>query len=269
ARISAAVTTYMENPPCHEAARGARQSRGGLTRRNGHGVGDRVLLLVRQADVHRGDALLLGPARGAPVERHHGAPRRRAADSPLAPAHGPPAAAQRLHDRRFGRKAGGEMSRPPLFRSAVHLLAGGEDAPEKRGLMPRQRPRHPLHRHNVHADAGDHRQASSASMSLAIRLTTACSRSASVLSPMTRMSGSVPDGRTKSRPESPSSARASAMAFWIVSFPAKAALSRTRTLTKSCGTGSKSAASADKGLPSSRTTRSTWSADSTPSPVVL
>lgn len=88
-------------------------------------------------------------------------------------------------------------------------------------------------------------------------------------STITRITGSVPDSRTRTRPSSPSASSASRMAAQTAGSCRTAALSRTRTLTSTCGKTGIAAASSLTGVP--------WCANSTsmtlrlvrsPSPVV-
>ena len=99
--------------------------------------------------------------------------------------------------------------------------------------------------------------------------TTVRTSSESSPSAMTRISGSVPDLRTRTRPPAPSRASAAAIAcFTDASASVALASPRIRTFFKSCGTGLKARKVSLAGRPALSIAASACSAAISPSPVV-
>ena len=97
--------------------------------------------------------------------------------------------------------------------------------------------------------------------------TTVSTRRRSSPSPITRITGSVPEGRIRSRPEPPSRSRPPSMAR-ITPSCASVRRSTKRTFLSTCGSGSKRWQTSLTGRPRRFTTAITWSAATRPSPVV-
>ena len=99
--------------------------------------------------------------------------------------------------------------------------------------------------------------------------TTERSSSMSGPSAITRMSFSVPDARTNTRPCPVSRSSPARIASRMSGFISQPVRSRTGTFSRSCGYSSITPASSESGLPVSIMTFSTWSAVIIPSPVFV
>ena len=93
--------------------------------------------------------------------------------------------------------------------------------------------------------------------------------SALAASTMTRTTGSVPEGRSSTRPESPSSASAASTAACTAALPSTACLSFTRTLISVCGKRVMTLATSSMEEPARRQAARNCRAVTKPSPVEL